>query len=143
MPSSPVDRALRTFVPVDDGESGAALWSFAYFFFLLGGYYMLRPVREAMGVAGGVDNLPWMFTAGFLVLLAAVPAFGALVARLPRRRFVPAVYRFFLLNILVFAALLHFDVARRTVAQGFFVWVTVYNMFVVSVFCRPVRSRVV
>ena len=56
------------------------LWSFAYFFCLLASYYILRPLRDEMGVAGGVRNLHWLFTATFLVMLAAVPVFGAVVA---------------------------------------------------------------
>ena len=71
-------------------EVRALLWSFAYFFCLLAGYYILRPLRDEMGVAGGVRNLQWLFTATFLVMLAAVPLYGALVARLPRRRVHPA-----------------------------------------------------
>ena len=62
----------------------AALWSFAYFFMLLAGYYVIRPLRDEMAIAGGIRNLPWLFTATFLTLLAAQPLYGALVARLPR-----------------------------------------------------------
>jgi len=71
------------------GEGKAVAWSFAYFFCLLAGYYVLRPLRDEMGVAGGVRNLQWLFTATFLVMLGAVPLYGALVARLPRRRLSP------------------------------------------------------
>ena len=59
------------------------LWSFAYFFCLLSAYYILRPLRDEMGVAGGVKNLQWLFSATFVTMLAAVPCYGALVARLP------------------------------------------------------------
>ena len=52
------------------------LWSFTYFFCLLAGYYILRPLRDEMGVAGGVRNLQWLFTATFVVMLAAVPVYG-------------------------------------------------------------------
>ena len=119
---------------VRPGEMPALLWSFAYFFFLLAGYYVLRPLRDEMGIAGGVRNLQWLFTATFVVMLAAVPAFGALVARLPRRRFIPLVYQFFVANILVFWLLLSFDVGKVAVARVFFVWISVFNLFAVSVF---------
>jgi AAA family ATP:ADP antiporter len=115
-------------------ERGAVLWSFAYFFSLLCGYYMLRPVREEMGIRGGVENLPWAFTGTFLTMLVAVPVFSKLVARVPRARAIPVVYRFFLLNLVVFWLLLRAGVAREQVARAFFVWVSVYNLFVVSVF---------
>jgi AAA family ATP:ADP antiporter len=115
-------------------EVRALLWSFAYFFCLLAGYYILRPLRDEMGVAGGVRNLPWLFTATFLVMLAAVPLYGALVARLPRRRFIPLVYHFFVANLAVFWLLLTLDVERQTVARVFFVWISVFVLFAVSVF---------
>ena len=82
-------RGLRRLVAIQPAETAATLWSFAYFFCLLAGYYVLRPLRDEMGIAGGVRNLQWMFTATFAVMLAAVPLYGWLVARLPRRRFVP------------------------------------------------------
>ncbi len=110
------------------------LWSFAYFFCLLAGYYILRPLRDEMGVAGGVRNLQWLFTATFLVMLAAVPLYGALVARLPRRRFIPVVYHFFVANLAIFWLLLALDYERPIVARVFFVWVSVFVLFAVSVF---------
>jgi AAA family ATP:ADP antiporter len=119
---------------VRPGEGRALCWSFAYFFCLLAGYYVLRPLRDEMGVAGGVRNLQWLFTATFLTMLAAVPLYGALVARLPRRRFIPLVYHFFAANLAVFWLLLTFDVERLTVARVFFVWISVFSLFAVSVF---------
>ena len=127
-------RALQRVVAVRPGEVRALAWSFAYFFCLLAGYYVLRPLRDEMGIAGGVRNLQWLFTATFFVMLAAVPVFGAVVARLPRRRFVPLVYHFFVLNIAIFWVLLTFDVAKVNVARVFFVWISVFNLFAVSVF---------
>ena len=87
-----------------------------------------------MGIAGGVKNLQWLFTATFVVMLAAVPVFGAVVARLPRKRFVPLVYHFFVLNIAVFWLLLTLDFEKVHVARVFFVWISVFNLFAVSVF---------
>ena len=119
---------------VRPGEGKALCWSFAYFFCLLAGYYVLRPLRDEMGIAGGVRNLQWLFTATFLVMLAAVPLYGALVARLPRRRLIPVIYHFFAANLVVFWLLLTFDIERLTVARVFFVWISVFNLFAVSVF---------
>ena len=110
------------------------LWSFAYFFCLLAAYYILRPLRDEMGVAGGVRNLQWLFTATFLVMLAVVPLYGALVARIARRRFIPLVYHFFVLNLAMFWLLLMLDFERQTVARVFFVWISVFVLFAVSVF---------
>ena len=127
-------RRLNKLVAVRPEEAAALCWSFAYFFCLLAGYYVLRPLRDEMGIAGGVKNLQWMFTATFIVMLAAVPLFGWLVASLPRRRFIPLVYHFFVFNIAIFWLLLTVGVARQDVARVFFVWISVFNLFAVSVF---------
>ena len=130
----------RTF-KVRAGEASAVLWAFAYFFFLLCSYYILRPLRDEMGVAAGLANLQWLFTATFFVMLAATPAFGALVQRLPRRRFIPWVYRFFALSLIAFWILLRLDLERVYVARALFVWVSVFNLFVVTVFWGFMSER--
>ncbi len=134
MGSASFRRLLDRVVAVRAEEAAALCWSFAYFFCLLAGYYVLRPLRDEMGIAGGVKNLQWMFTATFLLMLAAVPLFGWVVASLPRRRFIPLVYHFFVLNIAIFWLLLTVGAARQDVARVFFVWISVFNLFAVSVF---------
>lgn len=134
MNESALQRALARVVDAKPGEVRALLWSFAYFFCLLAGYYVLRPVRDEMGLAGGIRNLPWLFTATFFVMLAVLPLFGALVARLPRRRFIPVVYHFFAANILLFWVFLTWKIAITDTAKVFFVWISVFNLFAVSVF---------
>ena len=129
-----LQRWLRRAVPATPQERAAVLWSFAYFFTLLAGYYVLRPLRDEMGIAGGVKALPWMFTATFITLLVAQPLYGALVARLPRRLFIPLVYHFFVANLALFWLLLTSGVATVIVARVFFVWVSVFNLFAVAVF---------
>src|SRR5512139_3218226 len=106
-----VELWLRRVIPAMPQESAAALWSFAYFFTLLAAYYVLRPLRDQMGIAGGVRNLPWLFTATFLALLLAQPLYGALVARWSRARFIPFVYHFCAANLLIFWLLLTLHVA--------------------------------
>ena len=76
------------------GERTALLLGFAYFFCLLCSYYLLRPLRDAMGLAGGPDQLQWLFSATFVVMLLLTPVFGALVRTLPPARFVAVIYRF-------------------------------------------------
>ncbi len=121
-------------MPATPQERAAALWSFAYFFMLLASYYVLRPLRDQMGIAGGVKNLPWLFTATFVTLLVAQPLYGALVAKLTRARFIPIVYHFFAANLALFWLLLTLSVETAIVARIFFVWVSVFNLFAVAVF---------
>jgi len=134
MNESAPHRWLARVVDVRPAETRALVWSFGYFFCLLAGYYVLRPLRDEMGIAGGVRNLPWLFTATFFVMLAAVPVFGAAVARLSRRVFIPLVYHFFVANIAIFWLLLTLDLGKPHVARVFFVWISVFNLFAVSVF---------
>lgn len=129
-------RLLQRAVAVERDEVEPLLLSCAYFFFVLSSYYILRPMRDEMGVAGGVRNLPWLFTGTLVVMLVAHPPFAALVARLPRRRFIRYTYRFFMANLLLFFALLRLAPtgADIWIGRAFFVWVSVFNLFVVSVF---------
>ena len=127
-------RWLGWALPATPQERAAALWSFGYFFMLLAGYYVLRPLRDQMAIAGGVKALPWVFTATFATLLVAQPLYGALVARLPRARFIPIVYHFFAANLLLFWLLLSMGIEPVIVARVFFVWVSVFNLFAVAVF---------
>jgi AAA family ATP:ADP antiporter len=129
-----LDRWLGKGVPATTQERAAALWSFAYFFTLLAGYYVLRPLRDQMGIAGGVRALPWMFTATFVTLLVAQPLYGALVSKLTRARFIPVVYHFFVFNLALFWLLLTLGIETVIVARVFFVWVSVFNLFAVAVF---------
>ena len=132
--STAVQRLLGWAVPATPQERAAALWSFAYFFALLAGYYVLRPLRDQMGIAGGVKNLPWLFTATFVTLIVVQPIYGALVAKLPRSRFIPIVYHFFVANLALFWLLLTLGIAPLIVARVFFVWLSVFSLFAVAVF---------
>jgi AAA family ATP:ADP antiporter len=121
-------------VDVRPEELRSLIWSFLYFFSLLCSYYIIRPIRDEMGIAGGVENLQWLFTGTFLMMLAAVPIFGWIASRYPRKRFIPYVYYFFIANLLLFFFLFSTDLTHAYVARAFFIWVSVYNLFVVSVF---------
>ena len=134
-------------------EAPPLLWSFLYFFCLLSGYYVLRPVREAMGASSDVAAvfppamieffavrgielkelvLQVLFTCTFLIMLVLQPVYGWLVSRFPRRVFLPVVYGFFIATLLVFYAMFHGGVPGRGMA--FFLWITVFNLFAVAVF---------
>lgn len=119
---------------VKTGEWKPLLWSFSYFFSLLCGYYIIRPMRDEMGIAGGVEHLQWLFSCTFLVMLAVVPLFGWLTRSFPARRFLPYVYYFFIGNLLLFYILFRIELDHAYVARAFFIWASVFNLFIVSVF---------
>lgn len=129
-------KLLQRLVLVKEGELGALLWSAAYFFFLLSSYYVLRPVRETMGIARGADDLPWLMAGTMAAMFLANPLFSWLVSRLPRRRFIPLVYRFCIANLLVFYLLMQVLPKGYITGLGyaFYIWVSVFNLFAVSVF---------
>jgi AAA family ATP:ADP antiporter len=127
---------LQRLIDVRPAELRALGWSWLFIFSVLFSYYIMRPIRDEMGVAGGVENLQWLFTGTLLGMIAVNPPFAALVARLPRARFIAATYRFFLANLLIFAALLHLATVEQNIWVGrvFFIWTSVFNLFVVSIF---------
>jgi AAA family ATP:ADP antiporter len=124
----------KRLVTVEAGEWWPLFWSFSYFFALLCGYYIVRPMRDEMGIAGGVEHLQWLFTGTFLVMLAAVPGFGWVARRFAPHRFLPWVYYFFIADLLLFFALFQSDLTHAYVARAFFIWASVFNLFIVSVF---------
>ena len=134
-------------------DSPPLWWSLLYFFSLLSGYYVLRPVRDAMGASGDLLAVfpPWLvdwservgfalgdytlqilFTCTFLCMVLLQPVYGALVSRFPRRIFLPAVYLLFIACLLFFFWAFNHEVAGRGAA--FFIWIAVFNLFAVSVF---------
>lgn len=131
---APFTALLSRLGLADPREARAALWSFSYFFSVLCAYYIIRPLRDEMGVAVGKDRLEALFTIVFVVMLAAVPLFGWVVATFAKRRVVPIVYAFFILNLAGFWVLFSAAPKGATAASAFFVWVSVFNLFVVSLF---------
>lgn len=135
-PGSPHHHLLRRIIEVESTELPALGWCWLYISSVLASYYILRPIRDQMGVAGGVNNLPWLFTGTLIVMLVLNVPFSALVKALPRSRFIPLTYRFFAATILAFGVALHFATPEQTVWIGrfFFIWTSVFNLFVVSIF---------
>src|SRR3569833_493955 len=135
-PATPLLRFLRRLIDVTSAELPALGWCWLYIFSVLASYYILRPIRDQMGVAGGVNNLPWLFTGTLIAMLVLNVPFSALVKLLPRRQFISISYRFFALTILAFGAALHWATPEQTIWVGrfFFIWTSVFNLFVVSIF---------
>jgi AAA family ATP:ADP antiporter len=127
-------RWLWKIARIEGHEATAALAGFAYIFCAFTAYMILRPVRETMGITSGVSNLPALFWGTLVATLATQPIFGWLTARFRRTVFLPWVYLFFALNLLVFYVWFHSQDDHTWIARTFFVWITVFALFVPSVF---------
>ncbi|MGZ9125528.1 MAG: NTP/NDP exchange transporter, partial [Candidatus Binatia bacterium] len=129
-------RLLSRAIDVRPAELRALGWSWLYIISVFVSYYILRPIRDEMGVAGGVENLQWLFTGTLIGMIAVNPPFAALVAKLPRFKFIAITYRFFAANLLIFIVLLQLASGQQNIWIGrvFFIWASVFNLFVVSVF---------
>jgi ATP:ADP antiporter, AAA family len=125
---------LRRVVNVEPEEVAALLASFAMFFALLSAYYIVRPVRDEIGVALGKDALHQLFTVVFFVMLLLVPLFGLIAARFPRRYVLPSIYIFFAANLVIFWLVMKASPDNRWALASFFIWGSVFNLFVVSLF---------
>jgi AAA family ATP:ADP antiporter len=129
-------RLLRAIIDVRPGEARALAWSWLYFFSILSAYYVIRPIRDEIGAAGGIENLPWLFTGTLCAMIVVNPPYAALVARLAPIRFISWTYRFFIANLVIFLILLETTTGSANVWTGrvFYVWGAVFNLFIVSVF---------
>ncbi len=130
---------LHRLADLRPGEGPRVLFAGLWFGFLMTANYGLKPLREAMGVTSGADKLHWLFTATFLAMLAAVPIFGLAAAKLGRARLVPWVHRFLASHALIFFALMQGWLGEGPelmawTARVYFVWVSVFNLFAVSLF---------
>src|SRR5688572_33332808 len=100
---------------------------------LLGAYYLLRPLRDAMA-SGVVENLFWFYVGTFTVMLFLTPLFGALVSRVRKPLLLPITYAFFASNLAAFYVLFKLMPDSPLLAASLFVWLSAFNMFVVSLF---------
>jgi len=128
--------ALQVLLSVRRDERALLALSALFFFLVMAGYFILRPIRDQMGVAGGVRNLPWLFTGTLLAMLVVSPLFSALVSRMPRPRFVAWSYRALMACLLGFyLALVSLPESTAVwTGRAFFIWTSVFNLFAVSVF---------
>jgi AAA family ATP:ADP antiporter len=130
-----MNRLFSKIVDVKPNEVRALWLGFIFFFVVLAGYYVIRPVRDNIG-ANFSENLWWMFTVVLVTMIVANALFSAIVARMSRRRFIPIAYRFFAANLIIFFVLMQFvPPGKQPWIDGcFFVWVSVFNLFATAVF---------
>jgi AAA family ATP:ADP antiporter len=116
------------------GELASFLLSFFYFLLLLAAYYILRPVRDGLVALLGTDELKYLNLVVLGVMLALTPVFGALMTRIPRAKLLPAIYLFAIVNLLGFSFVFTNDAWLEMATRVYFVWIMVFNLFVISVF---------
>ena len=127
-------RWLATAINARPPELTGVLLATACVFFMFSAYSVLRPIRETMGITSGVSTLPALFWGTFIAMLAVQPVYGWLTSRFRRSAFLPWVYLFFVLNILGFYAWFNAQEDHTWIARAYFVWLSVFNLFVVAVF---------
>ena len=124
-------RIARVF-NVEPHEVGPVVAGLLMFFLLFTAYFMLRPVRETMGVAGGVRNLQWLFTGTFIATLLTLPLFGWLASKLPRRTVLPCVYAASSVVLGGFAMGFQYAPDNVWAARAFYIWLSVFNLVAIS-----------
>ncbi len=131
---SRIAQLLGTTANVQGHEIKAVVGSFFFVVLLMSAYYILRPVRDAMASDWSDAEVSWLWTLNFFISTAVVALYGALVARFPLRLLVPATYGIFALTFLIFYALALTLNDRTLIDKSFYVWVSVFSLFHISVF---------
>ncbi|UOV10343.1 MFS transporter [Pseudoxanthomonas sp. F37] len=131
-PRGALTRLLPRLFNVAPHEAPAVGAGLLMFFLLFAGYFMLRPIRETMGVTGGVDNLQWLFTGTFVATLIVLPVFGWIASKVPRRRILPWVFGAVVATLLAFGLALLAKPDDVWLARGFYIWVSVINLLLIS-----------
>src|SRR6202171_3948740 len=129
-----MSQLLRRLVVLQPGEAPVLLASFATLLCVFSSYTILRPVRDALGITSGLENIPYLFWGVFVVMLLLQPLYGWLTSRFPRSVFLPWVYGFFAANLLIFWVWFRVQADHLWIARSYFVWVSVFNLFVVAAF---------
>lgn len=125
---------LRRLIVLQPGEAPALLLSFVTLLCTFSSYTILRPVRDALGITSGLEKIPYLFWGVFIVMLVLQPVYGWLTSRFRRAVFLPWVYGFFIANLLVFYVWFRLETDHTWIARTYFVWVSVFNLFVVAAF---------
>jgi ATP:ADP antiporter, AAA family len=133
-PEGLLARSLKRVADVEPGEAGALVTAFLLFFCVLGGYFAVRPVRETVGILLGENRVRDLYVVTWITSIAIVPLYGAICARLPRTKFLPWIYGFIAVSLAVVGLVLRGSGGSIAVGRFFFVFISVLNLFVVSVF---------
>jgi ATP:ADP antiporter, AAA family len=131
---TPIARAFKTIAKVEPHEAKATIVAFLYAFLIFAAYNALKPLRDAMGTVYGVKNLQELFTGTFFAMLVASPIYGAFASRMNLSAFLPWVYGFLVINVVIFYVLFETVGQARWLAAAFYIWISVLSLFITSVF---------
>jgi AAA family ATP:ADP antiporter len=138
---SPAAGFLQRLARIERHERPAVAAAFVLFFCVLCGYFMLRPVRETIGTVLGEKEVEDLFVATWLGSVAVIPIYGLACSLLPRAVVLAAVYAIFGGSLLVLAGEMNVDPGNLAAARFFYVWISIFNLFVVSVFWTLMVDR--
>jgi AAA family ATP:ADP antiporter len=127
-------RALKHIAGIEPHEVKAVITAFVYFFFLMASYFILRPLRDTMGTVYGVKHLQELFTGTFVLSFIVAPVFAGLASRIRLASFLPWVYGFIAITMVVFYVLFQRVANDRWVAAAFYIWLSTFNLLTISVF---------
>jgi AAA family ATP:ADP antiporter len=130
----PLSKILGLIAEIEPREVKAVLICFVYFFFLMASYFILRPLRDTMGTVYGVKHLQDLFTGTFVVSFVVAPVYAGFASRIKLATFLPWVYGFIALTMLVFFILFQRYADNRWIAAAFYVWCSTFNLLTISVF---------
>ena len=125
---------IQNILLITPSEFKTVFWAFLYFFLLLFSYFVLRPVRDEMGILNGAANMQWLFTGTFVTMIIVVPIFGYLTSKFKIGSLLLLLYPFFSINIVVFYLCFKLEWAINVAPTIFFVWLSVFNLFAISLF---------
>jgi AAA family ATP:ADP antiporter len=132
--NNPMARFLKLVAKIEAKEVKAVASSFLFVVVLMSAYYILRPVRDAMASDWTDAEVSWLWTLNFFISTAVVGVYGMAVARFHFRYLVPSIYGIFALTFVVFYLLAYISADRTLIDKSFYVWVSVFSLFHISVF---------
>ncbi|MDA8908491.1 MFS transporter [Gammaproteobacteria bacterium] len=125
---------LKTASKVKEKEVKAVIFSFLFVVVLMSAYYILRPVRDAMASDWTDAEVSWLWTLNFFISTAIVALYGVMVSKFRFRLLVPTMYGIFAISFIIFYALGSVFEDRTVIDKSFYVWVSVFSLFHISVF---------
>ncbi|MDC3289001.1 MFS transporter [Gammaproteobacteria bacterium] len=125
---------LKTASKVKEKEVKAVIFSFLFVVVLMSAYYILRPVRDAMASDWTDSEVSWLWTLNFFISTAIVALYGVMVSKFRFRLLVPTMYGIFAISFIIFYALGSIFEDRTVIDKSFYVWVSVFSLFHISVF---------